>query len=895
MRLFFVLLAVKLSFYSSSQDTLNAYSAKIAGEEIQYFSPYYRFAKVALLTRCNGNSPISWSAPSYLGKKKTVTYELLIGHSTGTSSGDREFQLSLNGKDYLKIKTRPKQPMGYSFRAETEDMKVRFKFLCFDTNNDGFGKLYITLPAKLVNEKADFSIRGVDASSRDWLMVFMYEKGLKIDAESTQLLTRKENKRQLNFYIDQPFSEKKKIRVFSKQFDTTFYANPGYSKISLPVYCASFVGIDIIHCSLDGQQLLKKIEVEPMKSYEFHIIHHSHNDIGYSHLQTEVAEIQSNNIRNAINWVKNAKEGQFPIWHIESLWAVENFLEDATKEEITAFEELVQRGNIILSANYANILTGISRKEELNWMVEYAKMLEKKYGFTIQNAMITDIPGITKAALNAYVKNQIPYLSLGPNYVEAYEDHGDRVGGVVNQQGDNIFYWKPNAQSEEKLLVWTAGKGYSYFHNISDNVKQEAWEQRISDYCIELDKEQYPYELVQLRYTKKSDNGPVDTNLCHFIDQWNATYVAPKLVLSSVNTLFEDFEKKYGANLKEETGEISPYWEDGAYSTVKEEIENRMVSLKTALLEEKAKKDSRYKICKDEFYALHRNILLFSEHTWGAWCSISDPDIFFSTEQWRIKKSFLDSALAIYTRLEAVFGVVQANEVAAGKKRINDFTVDEKTGGLSHLLVEGKDVVPEKMSRQLFEGIYFKGITPQLEMKGEVKSVKLLKDDELEKIVAVNQKLGSIDLLTAIYCLDKKKNVLQVAVSVTKSAEKMKESMHLALPFDEVKDIKYGSSGDFVSIKEMQLPGSNHDFICTDSELILERPSGKIRITSPQINLFEIGGIINEEQVNGAKVWKRENGNLGDLYLYVFNNYWHTNYKAYQEGSFRFDLYISFD
>jgi hypothetical protein len=39
-----------------------------------------------------------------------------------------------------------------------------------------------------------------------------------------------------------------------------------------------------------------------------------------------------------------------------------------------------------------------------------------------------------------------------------------------------------------------------------------------------------------------------------------------------------------------------------------------------------------------------RNVLLYSEHTWGAHCSITKPDDPFTTEQWATKKAFADEA-----------------------------------------------------------------------------------------------------------------------------------------------------------------------------------------------------------------------------------------------------------
>jgi alpha-mannosidase len=39
-----------------------------------------------------------------------------------------------------------------------------------------------------------------------------------------------------------------------------------------------------------------------------------------------------------------------------------------------------------------------------------------------------------------------------------------------------------------------------------------------------------------------------------------------------------------------------------------------------------------------------RKVLLYSEHTWGAWCSISDPDSDFTRDQWEVKRGFAEEA-----------------------------------------------------------------------------------------------------------------------------------------------------------------------------------------------------------------------------------------------------------
>ena len=90
---------------AQTADTVNGFLKKINGDDITYFSPLHQFAHVALLTRVTGTMPISWESPVYTGSRQTVTYQFLMGHSSGTSSDIRNFDLWLNGEKLFTITT----------------------------------------------------------------------------------------------------------------------------------------------------------------------------------------------------------------------------------------------------------------------------------------------------------------------------------------------------------------------------------------------------------------------------------------------------------------------------------------------------------------------------------------------------------------------------------------------------------------------------------------------------------------------------------------------------------------------------------------------------------------------------------------------------------------------
>lgn len=897
----FLLLFSTSTVISTAQvsDTISGYQDKISGEEIRYYSPLHQFAKTALLTRVNGVMPIEWSAPVYSGNKTTVTYELLIGHSTGTSTADRHFLVALNERELFTITTPVKKKGPYTLAGNGANSAV-WKFIQedYDVNGDAFGKLYISIPAAWVNKKATFRINGLNENARDWLMVFMYKPGLKGIAEPTNLVTRSENRRQLNLFFDIPWSGITTVSIHTRSGVFSSRLIKGYNTIQLPAYPTAITGTDTIRCVFnEKQRLLLPVELKPVRDFVFSIIHHSHNDIGYSHLQPEVEAIQTRNIKEAIRWINNyTGTGEKPVWHIESLWAVENFLRTASKKEEADFANAVKSGQLVLSANYANILTGLAQAEELNWVLEYAHKLEERYGIEIKNGMITDIPGISRSGLLSYVNNNIPYLSLGPNYVETHPDHGDRVGGVIREQGDQVFYWKPGLHAEKKLLVWTAGKGYSYFHGISESEKQSRWEKKISDYCNELIEKNHPFDIVQLRYTKNADNGPVDTTLHQFVENWNRTYRFPELKISSVNDLFAGFEKKYGDRIPVFTGEISPYWEDGAYSTAAEEMLNRELVLKTIALEKYASRTGRLSLQSNELYQLHKNIVLFHEHTWGAWCSTTDPDSYFTTEQWRIKKQFVDSA-AYYYKLLA--DSIQFNYAADSSINdllpITDFQVDPESGAVRKLIVNEQQLPTTAQQYALFEPVYLYGINPATVYRPENIRINVTENSPSRKTIEVTGTIKGCKAYTVCYTLNKESGSFTAHFRFDKSNEREKESLHIAFPFtSNTSRLEYGSAKQRLRYPQDQLPGSNKEFICVEQELSLQWGNHKAVLTAPGFALWEIGSMIDERKVNGAKVWKRDEQPAGTVFLYLLNNYWHTNYKADQEGIIAFDINLEF-
>lgn len=379
------------------------------------------------------------------------------------------------------------------------------------------------------------------------------------------------------------------------------------------------------------------------RKWKVYLIHHTHLDIGYTHTQDEVLKLQLGNLEKSFGLIEQskgyAKESQFK-WNPEILWAVEHWLDNADDVHIKKLSDIVKNGYIGLDGLYANFLTGLCRPEELDESFKIKRKIEKLLDVKIDSAMITDIPGWNWGLTSLLAENGIKYLSCGTN-------NSDRIGYIKEAWGDKPFYWV-SPSGMEKTLVYIHGKGYSWFHTgrfgKNKDLSRKLNPNRISKYLYELEKQNYPYDAVLIRYNIGADNGPPDPKLSDIVKSWNEKYDNMQLVISTTSQAMRDFEQSYADKLPSFQGDITPYWEDGAASSSCETAVARQAGELYAQLcnLEASSADYSNEKLKDETL---KDIMLYNEHTWGAYNSISKPDDEFAVSQWKWKSKHAYSAL----------------------------------------------------------------------------------------------------------------------------------------------------------------------------------------------------------------------------------------------------------
>jgi hypothetical protein len=681
--------------YCLSQPYIPGYHKAIAGEELQYHAPQPD-ATVSLLVRSeDAGRYIEWESAAVTGTMKvsqdvpglSAPFLLLAGIDVNPED-PHQWKVFVNDRHLFTISS-PTDTINKILTWEGPDgSSLVFRVKEIDKYGDFMGYLYCNLPSALIEEGKPviFRVTGETALSRTWFMVFKYETVDKVSLAAEQAVMRgaKENSQVLRAEIvryAEPVTVK--ISIAGQKLNQTL--GFGHNMIYLPVpQIKNDTTLRVVVRSGKNTLADQQFELHPVEARTIYLLHHSHHDIGYTHVQPEVEKMQWANLDRAVALSDSTKDyppGSQMKWCSEVMWAVESYYDKASPEKKQAFRDAVKSGRIELNGLFANELVSLCGPEELDRLLEPGRRIARECGVGLTTAMITDIPGWSWALVPALANSGVKYLSLGTN-------RGHRIGDILEVWGDKPFYWV-SPSGEEKVLCWIHGEGYSLFHTglAYSKIRRRLQEDLIFGYMNKLSAENYPYSEVMLRYNIGSDNGPVDETLPQAVKEWNEKYVTPKIVISTVEEAFSDFEKKHGDDLPTVSGDLTCYWEDGAYSTANETMMNRRNASRLSQAQALWAMYNPAGYPEENVRQAWRNVLLFDEHTWGSWNSISEPEVPFTLQQWEIKRSFAVEAEKQSKKLlfDAMVSKVLGGPAADAVEVIN--TCSWKRSGL--ILVSG--------------------------------------------------------------------------------------------------------------------------------------------------------------------------------------------------------------
>ncbi|QDE41407.1 hypothetical protein FIV34_20490 [Luteibacter pinisoli] len=387
-----------------------------------------------------------------------------------------------------------------------------------------------------------------------------------------------------------------------------------------------------VESEVGGAHVVGAVTLQPVRKMLVYVLPHSHHDLGYTEHQADVEDHQVENIRRGIAMADATSgyvEGARFVWNLEVLWGADLYLKRGNAADRDAFIDAVRSGKLALNGAYANELTGICRPEELLRLFRFGQQLAAQTGTPVNAAMISDVPGYTWGTVEAMAQAGIRYFSAAPNYF-------DRIGRFMATWQDRPFWWVSRS-GRSRVLFWVPWTGYAMSHVMSADVD---W---VGAYQARLDEVGFRYDIAHVRWAGHGDNAPPDQGISDFVRDWNTRYAWPRFQISGTSEAFTAFERKHGDALPQLRGDLTPYWEDGAASSARETALNRNTA--DTLVQAAALAAMHGKPFDGD--AAWRDVLLYSEHTWGAAHSVTRPEEAMTVDQWRVKRAFADDAAAL--------------------------------------------------------------------------------------------------------------------------------------------------------------------------------------------------------------------------------------------------------
>jgi alpha-mannosidase len=965
-----------------AQPWLKGYVRTLSGERISYHSPYPDVGDALLVRATDGNSTMAWETEPVLPDFKGGSATFLWMAGIATRKGGHRFFLSLDGLPLLSFRSAVDPSQKNWTVTGAGGASLSFRAAMVDAFEELFGYMTLRLPRALLKEgrPVRVEVRGEKGGSPDWCMVFEHPILSWIKARSEQVLVKRDGRpRQLVGVEVSRAGPPCGARLSFGGVAERVKIDTGYNIFYFPVDPVAGDADLTLTADFGGSRTQRlTVRVRPVAKRELYFLPHSHLDIGYSDLQRVVERKHWSYDEQAVELAR--KTADYPAgarfrWNVEQLWAVESYLKQAAPEKRLAFVEAVRKGWIGLQATLANELTGLCHPEELLRLTAFGRRLAAACGVPLDTAMISDIPGASWTVVPAFAQAGVKYFSSGPNYMPRLPDGGDRIGNALKTWGDRPFYWV-SPSGGEKILFWTAGRGYSWFHGFHMGEIERAPLRGIYDYLIELADRGYPYSIVQVRYTVGGDNGPPDPELPDFVRRWNEDYESPKIVIATAGEMFAELERRHGDLIPAVQGDFTGYWEDGAASTARETALNRRSVERLLQAETLWSLAAPGEFPGADFDEAWRRAVLFDEHTWGAADSVSDPDGANAREQWQYKQAFaleadrmsrtlLASALSARKKDVAPGGRLALDVfntlnwprtdlvvVPAGIERPGDLVRDGDGNPVpSQRLASGGLVfraagVPGLGARRYFveagapydagkasaaaedarldNGIVSVAVDPKT---GAIKSLKWKAGREVEFAAAAasfglnayfyvpgrdpGQAQGATNVkiragetgplvaslvvesgapgtkgLAREYVIGDGSARVEIRNRIDKLPVRDKESVHIGFPLS----VPGGTARVDLGWAEVrpevdQIPGACRDFICVRDSVDVSNEDFGIVWVSPDAPLAEIGAMTDETPGRGgARRWKKTLEPSQTIYSYAMNNYWHTNYKADQEG-----------
>lgn len=313
----------------------------------------------------------------------------------------------------------------------------------------------------------------------------------------------------------------------------------------------------------------------PHTIHTIYVIPSSHWDLGFTAPPEEVLPKLKPHLDDVIADAKADPEFR---WTIESVWQIREWLA-RTKDpkQIQDFVDLVNKGQIQISAVFGSMHTEFMSAETLNRLAYDSKSLEKQLGIKTNLAMMDDVPGFTLRLPQVLAASGVKYFVTGSNLF--------LFGGTTLSPAHVPFYWE--SPDGSRVLTWqTQSRFGGYTEALADyyldppalepytkeHFYPKEWEglprleimQRGVDKLLnKFESAGYPYDSVMVLFLHDFlPPSQEKDSMLPGIREWNASGRQPRIVIATPAEFFQHIESVYGDKFPVYRGDWSGLWSE---------------------------------------------------------------------------------------------------------------------------------------------------------------------------------------------------------------------------------------------------------------------------------------------------------------------------------------------
>ena len=380
---------------------------------------------------------------------------------------------------------------------------------------------------------------------------------------------------------------------------------------------------------LEGSAAEERIKLVAQRKWNIFVVPHTHLDVGFTDYQGKVAETQARVLSQADALIREHPDFRFSM---DGSWNLQQLLETRPQAKRDEVLELIRAGKMAMPAQYCNLLTGYASLETLYRSLYDSKGIATRNGLPFEYANITDVPTYSGSYPSVLASAGVKY------WVAAANNDRAPIFSYSHWNEKSPFWWE--GPDGKRVLFWYS-RHYEQVQTLFGLPPQlAAVRESLPIYLQAYAQPSYKPDAALL-YGTQVENTDLVPATATFADEWNKQYAFPKLTYATFPDFFHYLDSHYAHDLPTFKGDGGGYWEDGIGSDAyfaAEDRQNQNRALSAEVLSSLTHSvDPNLNPPAGLLADIWHNIILFSEHTWLSYNSVSQPDHEQSIRQLRVK------------------------------------------------------------------------------------------------------------------------------------------------------------------------------------------------------------------------------------------------------------------